>query len=201
MSGEKLPLARRLRLSALANDHSLKLWEDLDFPYLAIRLRICTTILPMHETLVIADSSCLILLSKIEELEILRSVYKQIHITPEIAEEFGLDLPDWIEIKEVNNKALQLLFQETLDVGESSALALAYETQDCTVIIDELKARKTAAKMNIRMTGTIGLILIAKNQNKISSAKSVFDKIRSTNFRISDRIINEALKEAGELSP
>jgi predicted nucleic acid-binding protein len=155
----------------------------------------------MHETLVIADSSCLILLSKIEELEILRSVYKQIHITPEIAEEFGLDLPDWIEIKEVNNKALQLLFQETLDVGESSALALAYETQDCTVIIDELKARKTAAKMNIRMTGTIGLILIAKNQNKISSAKSVFDKIRSTNFRISDRIINEALKEAGELSP
>jgi predicted nucleic acid-binding protein len=91
-----------------------------------------------------------------------------------------------------------LLFQKTLDVGESSALALAYETRNCTVILDELKARKTAAKMNIKMTGTIGLILIAKKQNKITSAKSIYDKIMTTDFRISDKIITEALKEAGE---
>jgi predicted nucleic acid-binding protein len=155
----------------------------------------------MHNALVIADSSCLILLSKIEELDILKGIYKQIYITKEIAEEFGTGLPDWIEVKNVQNKTLQLLFEDTLDIGEASALALAFETRDCTVILDDLKARKTAAKMNIKVTGTIGVVLMAKKEHKIPSAKSVFDKIRNTDFRISDQIINEALKEAGELSP
>ncbi|MCF0052200.1 DUF3368 domain-containing protein [Dyadobacter sp. LJ53] len=155
----------------------------------------------MRDALVIADSSCLILLDKINELEILRSIYKKIYITEEIAEEFSSDIPQWIEIKEVKNKTLQSLFEDTLDIGESSALALAFETQDCTVILDDLKARKTAAKMNIKVTGTIGVILKAKKENKIPSVKLVFDKIQETNFRISDRIINEALRKAGEYSP
>ncbi len=58
----------------------------------------------MRDALVIADSSCLILLSKIEELEILKNIYKRIFITKEIAGEYGTDLPDWIEIKDVQNK-------------------------------------------------------------------------------------------------
>jgi predicted nucleic acid-binding protein len=153
----------------------------------------------MHNALVIADSSCLILLAKIQELEILRSVYKRIFITREIAGEFGNDLPDWIEVREVENKTLQSLFEDTLDLGEASALALAIETQDCTVILDDLKARKTAAKLNIKVTGTIGVIVKARKDHKIPSARSVFEKILATDFRISDRILTEAIKEAGEL--
>lgn len=152
----------------------------------------------MRDALVIADSSCLILLSKIEELEILRRVYNRIIVTREIAGEFGSDLPEWIEIKEVENKTLQSLFEEILDLGEASALTLAFETHDCTVVLDDLKARKTATKMNIRVTGTIGVIVKAKTENKIPSAKAVFEKILETDFRISDRILNEAIKAAGE---
>ncbi|WP_342083297.1 DUF3368 domain-containing protein [Dyadobacter sp. OTU695] len=85
-----------------------------------------------------------------------------------------------------------------MDLGEASALTLAFETQDCTVILDDLKARKTAAKMNIKVTGTIGVIVKARKENKIPSAKSVFEKILATDFRISDRILTEAIKEAGE---
>lgn len=152
----------------------------------------------MRDALVIADSSCLILLAKIEELEILRSVYKRIFITKEIAGEFGGELPEWIEVKEIENKTLQSLFEEILDLGEASALTLAFETQDCTVVLDDLKARKTAAKLNIKVTGTIGVIVKAKTENKIPSAKAVFEKILETDFRISDRILNEAIKLAGE---
>jgi predicted nucleic acid-binding protein len=152
----------------------------------------------MRDALVIADSSCLILLAKIDELEILRSIYKRIFITKEIAGEFGSDLPDWIEVREVENKTLQSLFEDILDLGEASALTLALETQDCTVILDDLKARKTAAKLNIKVTGTIGVIVRARKEHKIPSVKSVFDKILATDFRISDRILTEAIKEAGE---
>lgn len=152
----------------------------------------------MRDALVIADSSCLILLAKIEELEILKSVYKRIFVTKEIAGEFGGELPEWIEVKEIENKTLQSLFEEVLDLGEASALTLAFETQDCTVILDDLKARKMAAKLNIKVTGTIGVIVKAKTENKIPSAKAVFEKILETDFRISDRILNEAIKLARE---
>ncbi|HWV32355.1 MAG TPA: DUF3368 domain-containing protein [Dyadobacter sp.] len=152
----------------------------------------------MRDALVIADSSCLILLAKIEELEILKSIYKHVFVTKEIAGELGSELPGWIEVKEVENKTLQSLFEEILDLGEASALTLAFETQGCTVILDDLKARKTAAKMNIKVTGTIGVIVKAKTENKIPSAKAVFEKILETDFRISDRILKEAIQLAGE---
>ena len=152
----------------------------------------------MRDALVIADSSCLILLAKIEELEILKGIYKRILVTKEIAGEFGNDLPEWIEVKEVANKTLQSLFEEILDMGEASALTLAFETKDCTVILDDLKARKTAAKMNIKVTGTIGVIVKAKTENRIPSAKAVFEKILETDFQISDRILKQAIHLAGE---
>ena len=138
------------------------------------------------------------MLAKNEELEILKSIYKHVFVTKEIAGEFGSELPGWIEVKEVENKTLQSLFEEILDLGEASALTLAFETQGCTVILDDLKARKTAAKMNIKVTGTIGVIVKAKTENKIPSAKAVFEKILETDFRISDRILKEAIQLAGE---
>jgi predicted nucleic acid-binding protein len=61
-----------------------------------------------------------------------------------------------------------------------------------------MKARKSAENRGIRVIGSIGVILNAKKEGKIPSAKAVFEKIRLTNFRISDNIINEAIKAAGE---
>lgn len=51
----------------------------------------------MHK-IIISDTSCLILLSKINELEILQKVYSKVTITPEISFEFGEHLPPWVEI-------------------------------------------------------------------------------------------------------
>jgi predicted nucleic acid-binding protein len=57
--------------------------------------------------IVIADTSCFILLHKIEELDILKSVFGSVVTTNEIAEEFGLPLPEWVKIKAVKNILLQ----------------------------------------------------------------------------------------------
>lgn len=152
----------------------------------------------MHDSLVIADSSCLIILSKIDQLDLLRNNYSRIIITEEIAKEFDLELPAWIEIKGIKDKKLQLLFEEVLDLGEATALTLAFETEDCTVILDDLKARKIAAKLNLKVTGTIGVIVKAKQRGTIHSVKPLFEKILATDFRISDKVIKEAILEAGE---
>lgn len=56
--------------------------------------------------IVIADTSTLILFSKIDEINLLQKVYNELITTPEIAEEFGDKLPDWIKIQSVSDKLL-----------------------------------------------------------------------------------------------
>lgn len=59
------------------------------------------------QDVIIADTSCLILLDNIGELELLKQLYQRITITPEIAEEFEKKLPDWIKIASPSNKIYQ----------------------------------------------------------------------------------------------
>jgi predicted nucleic acid-binding protein len=60
----------------------------------------------MH-SIVISDTSCLIILNKIGQLEILQKVYYNVITTPEVAIEFLEKLPDWVIIKEVQDKKYQ----------------------------------------------------------------------------------------------
>jgi len=57
----------------------------------------------MHKT-IISDTSCFIILTNIGELELLHKVYGQIITTPEIAEEFGETIPEWVEIVSATDK-------------------------------------------------------------------------------------------------
>ena len=66
------------------------------------------------------------------------------------------------------------------------------------LIVDDYKARKVAEKLGIKITGTIGIIIKAKLNGIIPSIKPFFEKIKNTNFRISEEIIQQAYFEAGE---
>jgi predicted nucleic acid-binding protein len=106
---------------------------------------------------VITDTSCFILLDKIDSLSILNIVFSNVITTPEIAAEFNKPLPDWVEIRSVINRSLQATFEENVDKGEASALALAMETSLSLVIVDDLKGRKLASSLNLLHTGTLGV--------------------------------------------
>jgi predicted nucleic acid-binding protein len=92
--------------------------------------------------IIISDTSCFIILSNIGELDLLHKVYGQIITTNEIAIEFGQTLPEWVEIQNAKDKYSQQLLEMQIDKGESSAIALALEIKDSTVILDDYKARK-----------------------------------------------------------
>jgi len=149
--------------------------------------------------IVISDTSCFIILSKINEMELLHKVYENILTTPEILAEYGETLPKWIEIVPVQDKYKQQLFEMQLGKGESSAMALSLEIPDSILIIDDYKARKTAEILNLKFIGTIGLIIKAKLDGVIPSVKPMLQKIKSTNFRLSTDLEQYALKEAREL--
>jgi predicted nucleic acid-binding protein len=147
---------------------------------------------------IISDTSCLIVLKNINELELLQKLYGTITTTIEIAEEYGEILPDWIEIVEVVDKQVQMLLELQIDKGESSAIALALETPNSTVIIDDYKGRKIAERLRINYTGTLGVIVRAKLNGIIPSIKPILEKINNTDFRLSFEIEQKALQEARE---
>jgi predicted nucleic acid-binding protein len=151
----------------------------------------------MHKT-IISDTSCFIILSKIGELDLLHKLYGQIITTSDIAEEFGETLPNWVVIEKVSDKYRQRILEMQIDKGESSAIALALEVPNCTLILDDFKARKIAQNLGLSFTGTIGIIIKAKLNGTIPSIKPYLEKIKETNFRISAEIELQALKVAGE---
>ncbi len=147
---------------------------------------------------IISDTSCFIILTNVGELDLLQKVYGQIVTTPEIAAEFGEPLPEWVEIPEVKDKYRQTILELQIDKGESSAIALALETPDSIVILDDYKARKIAERLGVTLTGTIGVIIKAKLNGIIPSIKPIIEKIKQTDFRLSAEIEIQALKEADE---
>lgn len=148
---------------------------------------------------IISDTSCFIILSKIGELDLLHKVYDSIVTTLDIAVEFGEPLPDWIIIEKVVDSYKQQLLEMQIDKGESSAIALALETPDSTVILDDYRARKIAAQLGVNYTGTIGVIVKAKIIGVITSIKPLLIKIKQTDFRLSADLELQALLAAGEI--
>jgi len=148
---------------------------------------------------IISDTSCLIILTNIGELELLRKTYGTIVTTTEISMEFGEPLPNWIIIEEVSDKQKQQLLELQIDKGESSAIALALETPESTVILDDYKARKIAEQLGVNYTGTIGVVIRAKIKGVIPSIKPILAKIKETDFRLSSDLELQALSAAGEL--
>ena len=147
---------------------------------------------------VIADASCFILLDKIESLPLLQSLFTTISTSIEVAEEFGKPLPEWVQIKTVQDKNFQSALFLQVDAGEASAIALAAENQPSLLIIDDLKGRRLAQRLNLNITGTLGLILTAKKEGILLQIKPIFDRIQATNFRIAPSLLESILEQAGE---
>lgn len=149
--------------------------------------------------IIIADTSCLIILHKIGHLELLKDVFQTVYVTSIIAEEFANELPEWIIVNNPNNLDFQIILNSTVDIGEASAIALAFEHKDSLVILDDLKARKLANSLNIKFTGTLGVLLSAKQLGVLTSVKSFIDKIKLTNFHITPELEERILKNSREI--
>lgn len=147
---------------------------------------------------ILSDTSCLIILDKIGELELLHTVFGEIVITEEVAEEYGSPLPEWIFVRNPRNQNYRQILEAVVDRGEASAIALAVEIKNCLLIIDDLKGRNLAEQLGIRITGTFGVIIEAKLSGRIESVKPLLAKIKQTDFRLSPDLENRILSKAQE---
>lgn len=151
-----------------------------------------------YRGIVISDTSCLIALERIDAFYLFEELFETVTITNEVAEEFGKTLPDYFEIRDASKELTGMIQATGLDLGESSAIALALTLENCLLLIDEEKARKEAIRRNINVTGMMGILLRAKKNGVIKSIKPTVDLMKANGFRLSNTLIQETLHEAGE---
>lgn len=149
-------------------------------------------------SIVISDASCLIALNSIDLLGVLKDLFNEVFITNEVKNEFGESLPNWIKVVKVKNLQKKKELEEVLDRGEASSIALSLEIEDAILIIDERKGRKIANSLNIKIIGTIGVLILAYKKGLIKDLISVIHKLVNSGFRLSDDILNRIIEQFGK---
>jgi predicted nucleic acid-binding protein len=145
---------------------------------------------------VVSNTSCLIALTNIGLLDILRNIYGRITITAEVFAEFGETLPDWVSVVSVRDTSKTKLISTMLDLGEASSIALALEKKNVLLILDDGKARQMAQGLDIKLTGTLGVLVRACKAKVISDLPEVVNSLRRNGFYLSENIVNELLTMA-----
>lgn len=145
----------------------------------------------------VTNSTCLIGLERIQRLDILPQVFSPIVIPPAVQAKVGIT-ETWLTVVAVQNQAVVATLKTQVDDGEAEAIALALESGDVFVILDDLAARRVATQLGLKVIGTVGLLLRAKQQSIISEIKPLLVALNEADFRISAAIVQRALQLAGE---
>ena len=155
--------------------------------------------------IVISDNSVLSCLAEIGELDLLHQLYGKVTVTdtiqreaihegaPDNLRDLFLRLPDWISV--VQDESLYLEETRALDAGEASAITLAWQHRNSSLLIlDEKRGRKVATSLGLRITGTAGLLTDAAAAGFIDF-EDAFLRLSQTGFRLSPQII-ETLRQS-----
>ena len=159
--------------------------------------------------IVVSDSTILIGLAKIGKLDLLQEVFSKVYVPEEVFKEVaekGKDKPGsqlvkqagWIEAKPIADKTQVNFLMASLEKGEAEVLSLAKEIRADLILLDEEKARKSAVIGGFEVMGLLGLLVVAKNLGLIHEVRPLIDELRIKKFRVSDPIVLETLKRAGE---
>jgi len=160
-------------------------------------------------SIVVSNTGPLIALCALDELELLPRLYGQIVIPDEVRLELTAAPPSsmrfpfaetstWLMVKNLSTSVDPLL-SVVLDVGEAAVIQMARNIQADVVLIDERKGRKVARTVyNLRVMGTMRVLVDAKKKGLLASVGSALTKIRQNGYWIHDDIVERALREAGE---
>jgi predicted nucleic acid-binding protein len=158
---------------------------------------------------IIVNSTPIISLAGIDSLILLKKLYKEIIVPEAVYEEVSIEgeskigakrlkEADFIKIHSVDNKEAEKIFSTSLHKGEVEVLLLARELKADLVIIDDLLARKHAKYLDIKVTGTLGILLKAKKKGYLKKIKPLLDELINNNIYISDKLYKNVLDLANE---
>ncbi|HSH02067.1 MAG TPA: DUF3368 domain-containing protein [Anaerolineae bacterium] len=156
---------------------------------------------------VISNNTPLVALSVLNQLDLLAKLFGTILIPPAVYEEFtatesiarqiAFENAPWLQITQLDSPQHALAFAG-LDKGEAEVLALAQEKQARLVIIDERRGRRYAQRLRLSLTGTLGVLLLAKERNLLPFIEPSIAKLQQEGLYLSPALVAQVLNLAGE---
>ncbi len=173
------------------------------------------------KTVVIADAGPLIGLARIGQLHLLPQLFGTVIVTDWVAKELigAGNFPDtpaladalaqpWLQTVTLATSDVEAckghinLYQ--IDMGEASALVMAQHSKttgnEVLVIMDETRGRAAARHMALTITGTAGILLLAKTHRIIKTVKPLLDDLKTQGYFVSRGLTDVVLRLAGEES-
>ncbi len=150
--------------------------------------------------IVVSNTSPILALYRIGQVSLIRDLFQTIVVPSAVELELARrmvsvrSLP-WVEV----SSAPLVELRPNLDLGEAEAIALASRRRADVLLIDEKLGRSEAKSLGIPVLGTLGLLLIAKQQGLVPSVTSLVEALQAQSaFWIAPSLRRKVLEEAGE---
>ena len=158
---------------------------------------------------VVADSSPLVILTKLGCFDLLNRLFRRIDISAEVHHEVvvaGAGLPGatevanakWVEVRNLQNQADLLAAQQNyaLGVGELSTILLGKELHANAVLLDDYKARKLATAEGLQVRGSVGLLETFYLRGYLTDLRATFRQLLTDSY-IDQRLLDRRLRALG----
>ncbi len=161
--------------------------------------------------IIVSDTSPVVNLYVIGQIEILETLYTEIIIPEAVYEEIvisghgkpgskELDNINWIKTRKVKDRNLVKALSRELDKGEAESIALAVESKADLLLLDEKIGRKIASRFSLNYIGLLGVIIMGKQKGIIDKVEPLLEKlILEAGFWIDPDLFNYILTTAGEV--
>lgn len=159
-------------------------------------------------TLVVSDTSPIRALDFLGQLPLLEKLFGKVLIPPAVRDELTSPLPkftpvhlprfSFIEVRGPRDTRQVQQLMQTLDAGESEAIALALEEHVKIILMDELKGRKFAERFGFVPLGALGVLLRAKRRSLIAAICPLIEELDELEFYMSHELKEQVLRLAGE---
>jgi predicted nucleic acid-binding protein len=159
---------------------------------------------------VITNTSPLQYLYQVGHLQLLPALYGQVRVLEAVVQELGrgqaegIALPDvtafpWVRVQSVVVPA-GLLLGTDLGDGEQAVLGLALAIPGALVVLDDAAARQEARRLGLSLTGTLGVLLKAKQAGHLARVEPVLEQLEACRFFLDAQTRATVLRLAGEAS-
>ncbi len=142
-----------------------------------------------------ACTSPLIALEFLGDLEFVpRILSGTIIIPPAVFSELGgRGLPDWLSLRALTQPIDGRIAGASLGNGETEALSLSLEVSAKYVLLDDRAARRFAMSLQIKVLGTLGLLVRAKRSGLVGAIRPKLDTLRALPFHIASALYRDVL--------
>ena len=160
---------------------------------------------------VISNTGPIIALAKVDRMSLLKELFGEVFIPTTVHKELcaksGSEwdaienaLKDYLHIEEpIPLDAAVKLVLGDLDEGERQAIGLAVTgDKEVLLLLDDRAGRQAAQKLNISITGIVGILLLAKERGLINGIAEVLECMRNNGYWLSNKIVEVAKQLAGE---